>query len=101
MSRNRRSTEVPCSNVPASVTPYRSAAKVPSSSLSTSRSWAGVLTYVWTPAQLRDVLGDEDGTFAADLYGVTDAGTFEHGTSVLRLFRDIDDASDKPRHRWA
>jgi uncharacterized protein YyaL (SSP411 family) len=48
------------------------------------------LTYVWTPAQLSEALGDEDGSFAADLYGVTEAGTFEHGTSVLRLLQDID-----------
>ena len=36
----------------------------------------------------------EDGPWAADLFGVTEAGTFEHGTSVLRLARDIDDADD-------
>ncbi|MEU0372565.1 thioredoxin domain-containing protein [Streptomyces sp. NPDC006283] len=41
--------------------------------------------YVWTPAQLREVLGDEDGARAAGLYGVTDEGTFEEGASVLRL----------------
>ncbi|MCU1657044.1 MAG: hypothetical protein JWO57_1700, partial [Pseudonocardiales bacterium] len=45
------------------------------------------LTYVWTPAQLRDVLGDE-ATVAADLFGVTDEGTFEHGASTLQLPRD-------------
>ncbi len=59
------------------------------------------LTYLWTPAQLREVLGDEDGRFAADLFDVTEAGTFEHGTSVLRLARDIDDADDEVRQRWA
>ncbi|WSA08376.1 thioredoxin domain-containing protein [Micromonospora sp. NBC_01813] len=48
-------------------------------------------TYVWTPPQLIEVLGEADGRWAADLYDVTDAGTFEHGTSVLRLARDIDD----------
>ncbi|MEE2037872.1 thioredoxin domain-containing protein [Nocardiopsis sp. CT-R113] len=41
--------------------------------------------YVWTPAQLREVLGEEDAAFAADVFGVTDEGTFEHGSSVLRL----------------
>ncbi|MGW4202107.1 thioredoxin domain-containing protein [Streptomyces sp. NPDC004726] len=41
--------------------------------------------YVWTPDQLREVLGDEDGRRAAEVYGVTEGGTFEHGTSVLRL----------------
>jgi len=46
------------------------------------------LTYVWTPAQLAEVLGDDDGRWAADLLGVTSGGTFEHGTSTLRLLRD-------------
>jgi uncharacterized protein len=58
------------------------------------------LTYAWTPKQLVEVLGDEDGRWAADLLGVTDAGTFEHGTSVLRLARDIDDGPEVAR-RWA
>ncbi len=39
--------------------------------------------YVWTP--------DEVGPYAAELFGVTDAGTFEHGRSVLQLSRDPDD----------
>jgi len=42
-------------------------------------------TYVWTPAQLADVLGAADGAWAAGLFGVTGQGTFEHGTSTLRL----------------
>ncbi|HEU4543281.1 MAG TPA: thioredoxin domain-containing protein [Jiangellaceae bacterium] len=53
-------------------------------------------TYIWTPAQLREVLGDVDGSWAADLLGVTDVGTFERGTSTLQLRRDPDD-----RDRWA
>ncbi|MCK1818748.1 thioredoxin domain-containing protein [Streptomyces sp. XM83C] len=40
--------------------------------------------YVWTPQQLRDVLGDDAG-LAARYFGVTDEGTFEHGASVLQL----------------
>jgi uncharacterized protein len=40
--------------------------------------------YVWTPAQLREALGEEDGEFAAGAFHVTEAGTFEHGTSVLQ-----------------
>jgi hypothetical protein len=47
-------------------------------------------TYVWTPAQLRNVLGDDE-PWAATVFGVTDAGTFEHGSSVLQLSRDPDD----------
>ncbi|EST32068.1 N-acylglucosamine 2-epimerase [Streptomyces roseochromogenus subsp. oscitans DS 12.976] len=41
--------------------------------------------YVWTPERLRAVLGDADGDLAAQYYGVTDEGTFEHGQSVLQL----------------
>ncbi|AWW37868.1 thioredoxin domain-containing protein [Streptomyces cadmiisoli] len=40
--------------------------------------------YVWTPQQLRDVLGDDAG-LAARCFGVTEEGTFEQGASVLRL----------------
>ncbi|WP_430382947.1 thioredoxin domain-containing protein [Streptomyces sp. P10-4] len=40
--------------------------------------------YVWTPEQLREVLGD-DAELAAPYFGVTEEGTFEHGQSVLQL----------------
>jgi uncharacterized protein YyaL (SSP411 family) len=48
-------------------------------------------TYVWTPGQLIDVLGKEDGEWAAALLHVTDRGTFEHGTSTLQLRADPPD----------
>src|SRR5699024_2516862 len=48
-------------------------------------------TYVWTPAQLVDVLGEEDGARAAALLEVTPGGTFEHATSTLQLLRDPED----------
>ncbi|MFJ6842708.1 thioredoxin domain-containing protein [Streptomyces griseoluteus] len=41
--------------------------------------------YVWTPESLRALLGDEDGDLAAEYFGVTGEGTFEHGQSVLQL----------------
>ncbi|GFE14686.1 thioredoxin domain-containing protein [Streptomyces glebosus] len=41
--------------------------------------------YVWTPEQLRAVLGDEDAEFAATCFDVTEEGTFEEGASVLQL----------------
>ena len=41
--------------------------------------------YVWTPAQLREVLGEEDADFAARTFLVTEEGTFERGASVLQL----------------
>lgn len=45
-------------------------------------------TYVWTPAELNGVLGALDGAWAAEIFGVTTAGTFEHGTSVLTRYAD-------------
>ena len=47
--------------------------------------------YVWTPAELVEVLGAEDGAWAAGLLEVTEAGTFEHGASTLQLPADPDD----------
>ncbi|AZM55159.1 hypothetical protein DMA15_23440 [Streptomyces sp. WAC 01529] len=41
--------------------------------------------YVWTPAQLREVLGEADAELAMACYGVTEEGTFEEGASVLQL----------------
>jgi uncharacterized protein YyaL (SSP411 family) len=49
------------------------------------------LTYAWTPAQLAEVLGEEDGARAAGLLSVTAEGTFEHGASTLQLLQDPED----------
>jgi uncharacterized protein YyaL (SSP411 family) len=48
--------------------------------------------YAWTPAQLREALGTSDAEFAAEVFGVTRDGTFEHGKSVLQLRADPADA---------
>ena len=49
--------------------------------------------YVWTPAELTAALGADDGSWAAGVFGVTGAGTFEHGTSTLQLPADPDDVA--------
>ncbi len=54
------------------------------------------LTYVWTPQQLRDALGEVDAAAAAELFEVTDSGTFEDGASTLQLLADPPDSG-----RWA
>ena len=59
------------------------------------------LTYVWTPTQLAEVLGADDGAWAATLFAVTGAGTFEHGSSVLQLPVDPDDQDRFERVRAA
>ncbi len=55
------------------------------------------LTYVWTPEQLRAVLGDEDGAWAAEFFHVTEEGTFEHGASVLEMLHNP--ADEERYHR--
>ena len=55
-----------------------------SSSLDADSDGSEGAYYVWTPAQLAEALGEADGTFAARTFGVTKAGTFEHGASVLQ-----------------
>jgi uncharacterized protein YyaL (SSP411 family) len=58
-------------------------------------------TYVFTPEELREILGDDDGPWAATVFAVTEAGTFEHGSSVLQLPRDPDDGPRFSRVRSA
>jgi hypothetical protein len=46
------------------------------------------LFYTWTPAELTAELGAAEGRYAAETFGVTLAGSFEHGRSVLQLRAD-------------
>ncbi len=55
--------------------------------------------YVWTPDQLIAALGDADGARAAEIFGVTVAGSFEHGASVLQLRKDPPGAAELARLR--
>ncbi|MCF8590535.1 thioredoxin domain-containing protein [Gordonia liuliyuniae] len=50
------------------------------------------LTYVWRRDELDQILGD-DAAWAAELFTVTETGTFEHGSSTLQLLRDPDDVA--------
>ncbi len=59
------------------------------------------LTYVWTPEQLSEVLGPDDGRWAAGLLRVTEQGTFEHGASTLQLPEEPDDPGRWERVRAA
>jgi uncharacterized protein YyaL (SSP411 family) len=58
-------------------------------------------TYVWMPGQLTELLGSDDGPWAASVFGVTETGTFEHGASVLQLPTDPDDPDRFERVRTA
>jgi uncharacterized protein YyaL (SSP411 family) len=55
--------------------------------------------YVWTPDEVIEALGADDGPWANDVFGVTATGTFEHGASVLQLRADADDAERFARVR--
>jgi uncharacterized protein YyaL (SSP411 family) len=57
--------------------------------------------YAWTPAELIDALGAEDGRWAAEVFEVTERGTFEHGASTLQLLRDPEDLERFARVREA
>jgi len=47
--------------------------------------------FVWTPAEIREVLGDELGNLACRYYDVTTRGSFEHGTSTLAVHQSVED----------
>jgi len=49
------------------------------------------LFYVFTQADLFEILGDEASVRACDLLQVTAGGTFEHGASVLRLDEPLEE----------
>jgi uncharacterized protein YyaL (SSP411 family) len=57
--------------------------------------------YVWTPKQLVEALGDDDGAWAAQLLSVTEDGTFEQGQSTLQLRTEPDDPQRWERVRAA
>ncbi len=51
--------------------------------------------YTWTPAHLRAALGPVDAMLVAAAYGVTDAGNFEHGATVLARVTPRGSAADE------
>jgi uncharacterized protein YyaL (SSP411 family) len=71
------------------------------SALDADSDGAEGLFYAWTPDELTAVLGTADGEYAAAVFGVTAAGTFEHGRSVLQRRADPDDPERFDRVRVA
>ncbi len=41
--------------------------------------------FAWTPAQVKDVLGEDDGELLCQHFGVDESGNFEHGQTVLHI----------------
>jgi uncharacterized protein YyaL (SSP411 family) len=71
------------------------------SALDADSDGAEGLFYTWTPDELAGVLGTADGQYAADAFGVTAAGTFEHGRSVLQRRAEPGDPARFDRIRAA
>ncbi|HWI01104.1 MAG TPA: thioredoxin domain-containing protein [Propionibacteriaceae bacterium] len=46
--------------------------------------------YAWNIDQLRAALGSSDGSWAAEIFSVTEQGTFEDGLSTLQLLTDLE-----------
>ncbi len=46
--------------------------------------------YVWTPAEIKKVLGDSAGERFCYVYDVSEGGNFEHGKSILNLPKSIE-----------
>lgn len=49
--------------------------------------------YVWTPTQIKEVLGDEGGERFCYIYDVSEHGNFEHGQSILNLPKTIEQSA--------
>jgi uncharacterized protein YyaL (SSP411 family) len=50
--------------------------------------------YVWTPEQIDEVLGAEEGAIVRAYYGVTAEGNFEHG-NILHAWRTVEAAAQE------
>jgi len=51
--------------------------------------------YVWTPEEIREVLGEEDAALFCDVYEVTEEGNFEKGTSVLNQIHFVPEETEE------
>ena len=51
--------------------------------------------YVWTPPEIKEVLGGEDGRWFCDVFSITDSGNFEHGKSVPRFNASLEETVKK------
>jgi len=46
--------------------------------------------YVWTPAEIKQILGEKEGERFCYVYDVSEEGNFEHGQSILNLPKTIE-----------
>ena len=53
--------------------------------------------YVWTPKEIAETLGQQEGGLFCGFYGVTRAGNFEQGASILHLKKSISETARDQR----
>ncbi len=51
--------------------------------------------FVWTPDEIKNILGEKDGGFFCRVYGVEKHGNFEHGKSILHLKEPLEFIAQK------
>jgi len=51
--------------------------------------------FSWAPPELKAVLGEKEGALICEYFGVTEAGNFEHGRSVLHLPYTLEEFSTR------
>jgi uncharacterized protein YyaL (SSP411 family) len=51
--------------------------------------------YVWTRAEILSILGEADGGTFCEFFDVTEAGNFEHGTSILNSPHSLEEFTSK------
>ena len=56
--------------------------------------------YVWTVAEVNDLLGESDGAIACRMYGMTEQGNFENHENVLHRPLILNDTEEKQRQKF-
>ncbi len=51
--------------------------------------------YVWHPEEVIQLLGQEDGELVNRFYGISPAGNFEHGASILHVEQPLEDVAKR------
>ncbi len=48
------------------------------------------LFYVWTPREIREILGEQEGDLFSRFYDITDGGNFEDGQSIPHVLKSVE-----------
>ncbi len=51
--------------------------------------------YVWTKAEVLEILGAEEGEIFCEFYDITEDGNFEHGTSIINSPHNLENFAEK------